>query len=91
MEDAYPAALTPDQLAAIAAGGGYARCEDPKTHVVYHLVKQGDAPMIDDDYVRAKLQEAYDDIEKNGLQPLNMAEIRAEFQRRLQGKTKSAT
>ncbi len=67
METVDQAALTPDQLAALIAGGGYARCEDPKTHIVYHLIQQPEPSTIDDDYVREKLAEAYADIEKNGL------------------------
>ncbi len=90
METVDQAALTPDQLAALIAGGGYARCEDPKTHIVYHLIQQPEPSTIDDDYVREKLAEAYADIEKNGLKPLDMADIKAELQRRLALRTGSA-
>ncbi len=78
METVHQAALTPDQLAAITAGGGYAHFEDPKTRIVYHLIQQPEAPTIDDDYVREKLAEAYADIEKNGLHPVDIAKIKAE-------------
>lgn len=83
MESAFPAPLTPDQRAAVAAGGGYARCEDPSTHVVYHLIQQSEPFTIDDDYLRQKLDEAYRDIERNGMAPLDMAAVKAEFERRL--------
>lgn len=83
METTFQAPLTLEQLSAIAAGGGYARCEDPQRHVVYHLYEQGPAPTIDDDYVREKLAEAYADIEQNGLKPLDMEAVKEEFRRRL--------
>jgi hypothetical protein len=75
--------LTPEQIAAVQAGGGFACCEDPATHTVYHLIQQDEPPTLDDDYFREKLAEADADIAKNGLQPLNMEAIKAEFERRL--------
>jgi hypothetical protein len=83
METPYLAPLTPEQLAAVAAGRGFARCEDPNTHVVYELIQQPTSPAIDERYIRQKIEEAYADIAQNGYQPLDMAAIKQEFERRL--------
>lgn len=75
METTHQAPLTPEQLAAISAGGGFARCEDPTTHVHYQLIQCG-PPTIDDDYIREKIEEAYAD--PVGLEPLDMPSIKAD-------------
>jgi hypothetical protein len=66
MEPTYQASLTPEQLAAIAAGGGFARCEDPNTHVHYQLLKF-EPPTLEDEYIRQKLEEAALDIERGNV------------------------
>jgi hypothetical protein len=77
MDAIFQAPLTPDQVAAIHAGGGFARMEDPQTHRVYYLIEQQpEPPALDDEYVRQKIQEAY---AEGGLEPLDMAAIKAEF------------
>jgi len=86
MESTYQAPLTPEQLAAIIAGGGFARCEDPTTHVQYHLI-QLEPSNLDDDYIREKIKEAYAD--PAGFEPLDMATIKAELRRRLATKHES--
>ncbi len=83
MEMTHQAPLTPEQLAAINAGGGFARCEDPTTHVQYHLI-QVELSSVDDNYIREKIEEAYAD--SAGFEPLDMAEIKAELHRRLAAK-----
>jgi hypothetical protein len=80
MEAPLQASLTPEQLAAVQAGHGFARVEDPKTHRVYFLIEQTEAPTISDDYVRHKIDEAYAD---GDLGPLDMNVIKAELRRRL--------
>jgi len=84
METTHQAPLTPEQLAAINAGGGFAQCEDPATHVRYQLI-QCEQPTIDDDYIREKIEAAYAD--PAGYEPLNMTAIKAELQRRLAAKS----
>jgi hypothetical protein len=80
MDASFQAPLTPDQVAAIHAGGGFARMEDPQTHRVYYLIEQQpEPPALDDEYVREKINEAYAEGE---FVPLDMAAIKAEFQRR---------
>ena len=71
--------LTPEQLAAVQAGNGFARVEDPTTHRVYFLIEQPKAPSINDDYVRQKIDEAY---AEGDLGPLDMEAVKAEFRRR---------
>jgi hypothetical protein len=41
---------------------------------------------IDDDYVRSKIEEAYVDAGVEGFQPIDMAAIKAELNRRLSAK-----
>jgi hypothetical protein len=82
MEAPYQAPLTPEQLAAINASGGFARCEDPSTHVLYQLIRF-ETPAVDDDYVRQKIDEAYADADENGFKPLDFVAIKAELHRRL--------
>ena len=86
MEPTHQVSLTPEQIAAIHAGGGFAFCEDPSTHVHYQLI-QVEPATIDDDYIRAKVEEAYSD--RAGIQPLDMAATKAELTRRLSATNKS--
>jgi hypothetical protein len=86
VETTHQAPLTPEQLAAISAGGGFAQCEDPTTHVHYQLI-QCEPQRIDEEYIRRKIEEAYADSAGSG--PLDMAAIKAELQRRLAAKSNS--
>jgi hypothetical protein len=79
MEMSNPTPLTPELVAAVHAGGGFAQVEDPDTHQLYFLIGQSHPPTLDDEYVRAKIAEAYEDGE---FVPLDMAAIKAEFHRR---------
>lgn len=89
METPYPAPLTPEQIAAIHAGGGFASCEDPTTRVHYHLIQVEPAATVDDDYIREKIEEAYADAAESGFEPLDMDAIKAELNRRLAAKQES--
>jgi hypothetical protein len=82
MEPAQIAPLTPEQLAAITAGGGFARCEDPTTHVQYQLI-QIEKTSIDDEYIREKLAEAQADIDRGDCAEWNVDEIKREVYERL--------
>ncbi|MCI0332720.1 MAG: hypothetical protein L0228_05815 [Planctomycetes bacterium] len=82
MEMTHQAPLTPEQLAAITAGGGFARCEDPTTHVHYHLI-QYEPPTLDDDYIREKLAEAQADIDRGDYADWDLDEIKSELRDRL--------
>jgi hypothetical protein len=83
--------LTPEQLAAIAAGGGWARVKDPNTQRVF-VIAEEIPPTVNDDYIREKIEEAYvDAAESGGFQPLDMAAVKAELQRRLDAKKHAAS
>jgi hypothetical protein len=79
MEPSLHSPLTPEQLAAVQAGNGFARVEDPTSHRVYFLIEQLDAPAISDDYVRRKIEEAY---AEGDVGPLDMQATKAAFRRR---------
>jgi hypothetical protein len=88
MEPTHQASLTPEQIAAIQSGGGFAFCEDPSTHVHYQLI-QVDPAAIDDNYIRTKIGEAY--AEPDTIRPLDIAAIKAELNRRLSTTNKSGS
>jgi hypothetical protein len=56
--------------------------------VQYQLI-QVEPATIDDEYIRAKVEEAYAD--RAGIQPLDMAAIKAELNRRLSETNKSGS
>jgi hypothetical protein len=85
MEPTHQVSLTPEQLAAINAGGGFAHCEDPATHVHYHLI-QYELPTLDDDYIREKLAEAQADIDRGNVADWDVEEINRELHARLANK-----
>src|SRR5690349_2331865 len=85
METSYQTPLTPEQIAAVNSGGVYARCEDPTTREVYHLVRQGAAVSISDEYVREKLLEAQADVDQGRVADWSLAEVRNELKQRMAG------
>jgi glucan phosphorylase len=89
MENAQFLPLTPEQVAAVTAGGGFARCEDPNTHVVYELIRHCEST-IDDDYVRQKLAEAEDDMKHGRCAEWNLDEVKRELRDRLAAKQSSS-
>jgi hypothetical protein len=82
MNSTYQAPLTPEQLAAINAGGGFAKCEDPVTHVQYQLI-QLQSSSVDDDYIRAMLAEAQASIDRGEVAVWDVEEIKREARERL--------
>jgi hypothetical protein len=83
MESTHQAALTPEQIAAINAGGGFAHCEDPTSHVHYHLIQYEPPTHDDDDYIREKLAEAQADIDRGDVAEWNLAEIKRDLHEHL--------
>jgi hypothetical protein len=79
MDASFQVPLTPEQLAAVQAGDGFARVEDPQTHRVYFLIEEAKPVTLDQEYFRDKVEEAY---AGGGLEPLDMAAVKAEFRRR---------
>jgi hypothetical protein len=78
METLYLLPLTPEQIAAIQAEGGFARCQDPTTHVHYHLIQFEPSTTIDDDYIREKLAEAQADVDRGDVAEWDPEEIKRE-------------
>ena len=74
--------FTPEQLAAIAAGGGRARVKDPNTQRVFVISEEFESK-VDDDYIREKIAEAYADCQDGNVAPWNLEEIKAKLQARL--------
>ena len=75
--------ITPEQLAAVAAGNGFAHVEDPTTRRVYLLVEQGEAPTLSDEYFRAKIAEGIAESDRGECQSWNVEELKSELRRRL--------
>jgi signal transduction protein with GAF and PtsI domain len=85
MDTPYQAPLTPEQIAAINAGDGFALCEDPATHVQYQLIRNEEIT-LDDDYFREKLAEAQADVDRGEVAEWNVDEIKRELAERLSKK-----
>ena len=74
--------VTPEQVAAVEAGNGFAHAEDPTTHRLYLLVEQGQAPTLSDDYFRQKIAEGLAEAERGECQPWDVEVMKAELRRR---------
>jgi hypothetical protein len=74
--------ITPDQLAAVAAGNGFAHVEDPATHRVYLLVEQGKAPTLGDDYFRDKIAAGIAERDRGECQPWDVDQLKADLRQR---------
>lgn len=74
--------ITPEQLAAIAAGNGFAHVEDPTTNRVYLLVEQGKAPTLSDDYFREKIAVGIAERDRGECQPWDVEQLKAELRNR---------
>ena len=85
METTHQASLTPEQLAAIHAGGGFASCQDPRTSVHYHLI-QYEPSSLDEDYIREKLAEVQLDVERGNVADWDVNEILRECHDRFASK-----
>jgi hypothetical protein len=86
VDSLFQTPLTPEQLSAVAAGGGRARLRDPNTQRIYVLAEQCEEP-VNDEYVRQKIDEAYEDAKRSGgFQPLDFDGLKAELNRRLEAK-----
>ena len=74
--------LTPEQIAALTSSGGFVQCQDPATHVHYQLI-QYEPPTLDENYIRAKLAEAAQDVEEGRIAKWDVEEIKREVRLRL--------
>ena len=75
------AALTPEQLAALADGDGYACVKDPQTGHFYVLIEQHE-PTLDDEYVREKLDEAQASIDRGEVMEWDLDDVKARLRER---------
>jgi hypothetical protein len=85
MDSTFQAALTPEQIAAINAGGGFAKCEDPTTHVQYQLI-QFEPVALADEYFREKLAEAQAGIDRGDVAEWDLEEIKRALHERIEKK-----
>lgn len=74
--------VTPAQVAAVAAGNGFAHVEDPATRRVYLLVDQGQAPTLSEDYFRQKVAEGLAEADRGECHPWDVEAMKAELIRR---------
>lgn len=74
--------ITPEQLAAVLAGNGFAHVEDPATHRVYLLVEQGKAPTLSDDYFREKIAAGIAERDRGECQVWDVEQLKSDLRRR---------
>lgn len=79
--DSLPS-LTPEQIAAVAAGDGFAYWEDPKTHRMYLIVDESVAPAFRDEYVRVKIAEADAEFARGEGEPWNLEAMKTQLRDR---------
>jgi len=80
--DARQTPLTPEQLAAVQEGAGFARLQDPVTGKVFVVIEQV-APTIDEAYVQSKIDEAQASIDRGETADWDVDEIKTELYQRL--------
>ena len=83
MEMTRPASFTPEQLAAVRDGEGYAQLRDPETNRVFVVIEQPEPPTIGDEYVREKLDEAINASECGDVAEWDVDALKAELRQRL--------
>lgn len=82
MIEAIPLALTPEQLAALAAGQAVVHAQDPQTKRRYTLIDE-EPQRLTVDELRAMLQEAVDESDRGECRPWDVEEVKEELRRRL--------
>ena len=71
--------LTPEMREALAANPGVpVHIADEATQKVYLLFEQGTLPELEEDYVRARLEEGFAAIERGEVEDWDAASIKAE-------------
>ena len=84
-----PPKITEEQRRAIEAHPGEpVRVEDDKTHQVYILVEESEAPKLYEQWLRRQLQEGFDAADRGEVVPWDPDRIKAEGRRRLADKTR---
>jgi hypothetical protein len=82
MSTGHHTPITPDQIAAVAAGNGFAHVEDPATRRVYLLVDQGQAPALSEDYFRQEVAEGLAEADRGESRPWDVEAMKADLMRR---------
>jgi hypothetical protein len=75
--------LTPEQIAALTAGNGFAHVEDPETHRKYLVVDQGAAPTLAEEYVKKKVLDGISELDSGLGKTWDPDSIREQLDRRL--------
>ena len=79
-----PLSLTPEMRQAIAASGGAPiQLEDPVTSQMYLLVEQPVKPELDEDYVRAEVEIAANELASGQEEDWEIESVLAEAEREL--------
>lgn len=73
--------MTPEQIAALEAGGSIVRAQDPKTNRHYLLIEQIE-PTLDEQYVREKLAEGLASIEAGEVSDWDVDEFKDQLRQR---------
>jgi hypothetical protein len=80
-----PLQLTPEMRAALIAHPGEAlHIADKETGKVYLVLEQGVVPELEEDFIRARLEEGFTAIERGEEEEWDSASIKAEGRRILQ-------
>jgi hypothetical protein len=74
--------ITPEQLAAVSAGNGFAHIEDPASHRVFLLVEQGSAPTLSDDYFRERIAAGIAERDRGECQVWDVEQLKADLLQR---------
>ncbi len=83
--DSLPS-LSPEQIAAVAAGDGFAYWEDPETHRLYLIVDKGVAPAPTEEYFRAKIAVGITESERGESRPWDSEMMKRELRVRFKSK-----
>lgn len=75
--------LTPEQIAAVTAGGGLAEAIDPATEGRYLLVQRCEAPPLEDDYFREKTAAAIASLARGEGRVWDVDDLKAKLAERL--------
>lgn len=81
-EASLPLALTPEQAAALDAGGSVVHAEDPSTHRRYVIIDEAPRRLTVDE-LRVMLQEAIDQSNRGVCVPWDPEEIKESIRLRL--------
>ena len=82
MNEPLPVPLSPEQLAAVQAGDGYAHLVDPNTQQIY-LLAESAVPTVDEDYVCEKLDEAQASVDRGDIADWSLNEMKNEVRQRI--------